>query len=114
MKNEKNTNTQTKTKKSYRQEVDTLRLCLNNRLNKKVVLRFGNSLRSLKQNYKTELSTMFLRNLVNRSDRHERTRIVHKILKRNELELSPRYNYVTEYNNKGRIKSRQLLSFVLV
>jgi len=102
------------TKKTYSEEVKTLSFVLNNRLNNKNLNAFNKSLRGLKQNYKTDLSTKFLRGLVENPSTKFKADKVSKVLKRSELKTQTIFNYITEYNNKGKIKSRESLRFVLI
>lgn len=99
--------------KNYKQRIDTLSFILNNRLNKKAIILFKNTLRELKTEHKTTLSTYFLNRLIQTNNSTKKAEIIRRVLSRVEVKSNFLNSYYKEFDSYGNtIKAKKRLKFI--
>ena len=100
--------------KNFEEKINALGFVLNNRLNKKSINLFKNTVKDLKEENETNISTYFLKNLIDVKNAHTKTIKVSKVLKRCEFKTMFVNSYNKEFDNIGNtIKSKKRLSFII-
>ena len=102
------------TTKNYNQKIETLSFILNNRVNKKSIILFRNTLKDLETDNKTTLSTYFLNGLIRNSNATKKADIIRRVLRRVEVKANFLNSYYKEFDSLGNtIKARKRLKFII-
>jgi len=101
-------------KVSYSERINAISDALSSRATKPTLQKFLNNVVAIKNDYNTTLSTRFLKNLVVKSNKRNKARTILTFLKRTELKTTSRSRYYTEFNNNGKIKTKEILKFLVV
>ena len=100
---------------TYSDATNTLKNCLNNRINKNSVIEFKTTLVFIKNVYGVKLSTRFLRNLIdNNKTTQQKSDIVRKIRQRADIKTEPSNRYFKVYTGNGTIYTKEVLNFLIV